>query len=113
MNSNTTRRITRHISFTAEENQIIQERAHSVGMEITPFIKQEALHGMAKGFQLCALTQHTIAIAEIAQDIHRVVHTPHPDRWLYQADLERIEDKLDNLLEIEAAILTRLRRRMT
>lgn len=110
--TNPARRITRHISFTLEENEMLQKRASAVGMEIAPFIKQQALHGTAKGFRLTPLTQHTITIAEIAQDIRNAVHTPHPDRWLYQADLEAIEDKLEELLQIESTILERVRRRL-
>lgn len=105
-------RITRHVSFTQKENDALCKRAATVGMEVVPFIKQEALHGVAKGYPLAPLTRHEAAIGEIVKAVREATDRPHPDRWLYEADLEAIDDKLAELLQIEQTILELLRRRM-
>ena len=99
------------LSFTPQEMEILSKRAARVGMTIPPFIKREALYGIVRGFQLRPLTDHAIAIGEIVQDIRTMITSPHPDRWLYEYDLECIEDKLNTLLEIETDIQKRVRRR--
>lgn len=105
-------RVTRHISFTAQENAILESRAAKVGMEVAPFIKQEALHGTVKGYPLAALTRHEVDIGNILHAVREVADRPHAARWLYQADLEAIDDKLEELLAIEKDILELLRRRL-
>lgn len=102
-----------HLSFTESELAQVKTRAASVGMKVVPFIKQEALCGSVRGFRLVPLTQHANAIGTIAQDIRGFISSPHPDRWLYEHDLECIEDKLDTLIKIEMDIQTRVRRRMS
>lgn len=105
-------RVTRHVSFTQKENSDLCRRAAKAGMEVVPFIKQEALHGTVKGFPLAALTRHENDIGEIVKAVREAAGRPHPDRWLYEADLEAIDDKLSELLEIEKDILDLLRRRL-
>lgn len=106
-------RITRHVSFSPKEDSDLRERAAKVGMEVVPFIKQQALHGKAKGFRLAPLTKHEEDIGEIVKAVREVAAQPHEDRWLYEADLEAIDDKLAELIEIEKDILELLRRRMS
>lgn len=105
-------RITRHISFTPAEDRIVCGRAEKVGMDIVPFIKSEALRGVVRGYPLAPLTRHEEEIGEIAHAVREAADRPHPDRWLYEKDLEEIDDKLAELLEIEKSILELLRRRM-
>ena len=105
-------RKTRHISFTQLEDEAIRKRAYEVGMEVAPFIKHEALYGAVKGFPLAALARHEKDIGDIVHAVREAADRPHTDRWLYQADLEAIDDKLDELLEIEKNILELLRRRL-
>lgn len=105
-------RVTRHISFTADENAALEKRAARVGMEVAPFIKKEALEGKVKGYPLAALSRHEQDIGDILHAVREAADRPHPDRWLYQADLEAIDDKLAELLEIEKDILELLRRRL-
>lgn len=105
-------RVTRHVSFTPKEDSALRKRAEKVGMAVVPFIKREALHGAVKGFALAPLTRHAEAIGEIVRDVKTMASRPHPDRHLYEADLDGINDKLDELLEIEKSIHELLRRRM-
>ena len=101
-----------HLSFTPQEMESLFNRAVRVGMAVTPFIKHEALHGIVRGFQLRPLTEHVLAIDAIAQDVHTILNSPHPDKWLYEYDLARIEDKLKELILIEKDIQSRVRRRL-
>lgn len=101
-----------HLSFTPQEMELLSNRSARAGMAVTPFIKREALYGIVRGFQLRPLTEHAIAIGEIVQDVRTMITSPHPDRWLYEYDLECIEDKLNTLLEIEIDIQKRVRRRL-
>lgn len=101
------------LSFTPEELELVRARAASVGMKTVPFIKREALTGVVRGFRLTPLTEHACAIGEIAQTIRCILSSPHPDRWLYEHDLECIADQLDELIEIEKDIQMRVRRRMS
>lgn len=105
-------RVNRHVSFTQEENDLLCKRAAKVGMEVVPFIKQEALHGTVKGFPLAVLSRHANAIGEIVKAARELAARPHPDRWKYEADLEEMNDKLDKILEIERTIQEGVRRRM-
>lgn len=106
-------RITRHISYTAKENNDLEKRAAKVGMEVVPFIKQESLHGKVQGFALAPLHRHEDDIAAIVQAVRDVADHPHQDRWMYEADLEAIDDKLAELVAIEKDILDLLRRKLT
>lgn len=105
-------RINRHVSFTPEEDSKLRQRAAKVGMEVVPFIREEALHGTVRGFPLAPINQHAEAIGQIAQAVRKVADRQHPDRWLYEADLEEIENKLAEILAIEKDIQERLRQRM-
>jgi len=105
-------RIVRQISLSPQENQTLQKRAESAGMPVSPFIKRQALSGSVKVLNLPPLSNHADVIGKIAHDVRIIVSTPHPDRWLYQADLEKIEDSLDSLLIVEKNIQEEIRHRM-
>ena len=104
--------ISHRIRLSEQENIRLKNRAEKAGMSVSSFIKRAALSAPIKVLTLSALTQHALAIGEIARDIQTAITVPHPDRWLYQADLERIEDKLEQLLAIETDIQTSLRKNM-
>ena len=103
---------THRIRLSEQEDLQLRERAAGAGMSITAFVKRAALSGPIKVLEFSSLSQHSLAIGEIAHDIHEAVASSHPDRWLYQADLERIEDKLNELIQIECSIQTQIRRRI-
>lgn len=102
----------RYIRLSEQEDQIVREKASTAGMSVSSFIKRAALSKTIKVFDIPILSQHIVSIGGIAHDIHVAISLPHQDRWLYQADLERIEDKLDQLLAIETDIQTSLRKNM-
>ena len=102
----------RCISLSEQEDQRLRKRAESAGMTVTAFIKRAALSNTIKILDMPIISQHVIAIGTIANDIHAATSFPHPDRWLYQADLERIEDTLDQLIAIESDIQESIRRKM-
>ena len=98
-------RVTRHVSFTKEENELLCRRAAEVGMSVVPFIKREALYGKAHGFSLSVISQHTESIDNVIRCVREVLSRAHPDRLLYQADLELISDRLQTLIDTEKAVL--------
>lgn len=104
--------VTHHIRLSPQEDQILRSRAGQAGMALSPFIKQMALHGSVKILNLAPLTQHILILGDIAHDIRKAVSTPHPDRWLYQADLEGIEEKLTEMLRIEKDIQANIRHKI-
>ena len=105
-------RISRQISLSPQEDQLIRTRAARAGMSVSAFIKRQALSGSIKTLNLAPLSDHAETIGRIAQNIQIFSSAPHPDRWLYQADWEQIEDQLDTLLTIEKEIQEQIRRRM-
>jgi len=105
-------RVIRQISFSPQEDQVIQNRARSAGMSISSFLKRQVLSGSVKTFNLDPLSNHVETIGRIAHDVQIIASMPHPDRWLYQADWEKIEDQLDTLLTLEKDIQEQIRRRI-
>ncbi len=97
--------ITRHIYFTPDEDRTLRKRAAALTMQLTTYIKQQSLHGKVNGISFEDLTAHEAAIGEILHTIQEFTTRPHPDRWLYQADLEAIEDQLNAIRDIELQIL--------
>lgn len=102
-------RVTRHVSFTPEEDEAIRQRAEKAGMEVVPFIRYEALHGKVKSIPLDVVARYLEEIGEIARAVKEMVYRPHPDRWLYEADLEGTDDKVDEVLAIVKATLEEIR----
>lgn len=105
-------RITRQISLSPQEDQLVPTRADRAGMPVSSFIKRQALSGSVKTLNLSSLSDHIDSIGRIACDVHGIASAPHVDRWLYQADLEKIEGHLENLLTIEKDIQEQIRRRI-
>lgn len=102
--------VTRHVSFSKEENELLCHRAAEVGIAVVPFIKHEALRGKVQGFSLSVISQHTESIDNVIRCVREVLSRTHPDRLLYQADLELISDQLQTLIGTEQAMLVELQR---
>ena len=98
-------RVTRHISFSEDENILLCRRAAEASMSVAPFIKQQALHGSIKDFPLTPISQHTLAISKAVTTIREITAHDHHDRLLYEADLERITAQLGILIATEEELL--------
>lgn len=103
--------VTRHVYFSPKENGQIETWAWQAGMEIVPYIRHMALHGIVRSVDLSAVRKHGEQIGEVLRAVRQFTEAPHPDRWLYEADLERLEDKLTELVALETAILQSLQER--
>ena len=100
------------IKFAPQEMRTLEARAERVDMDIKQFIKQSALRKRISGYRLQPLTQHIMAIDEIAKTVKNISIVPHMDRWLYEKELETIDRKLDELISVEKSIQELLRRRI-
>ena len=100
------------IRFSKEDHELLQSRAAKAGMTLSAYVRACALHSEIKSVDFPVLTQHAVAVGDAVYAIRTACSSPHPDRWLYQADLERIEEKLDNLIIIETDIQNQLRRKL-
>ena len=93
-----------HIRFTTSDEQLLRQKAAQAGMSMTAYIKRAAISARIIVLDFAVLTQHAIQIGDIASDVRTILTSPHPDRWLYQADLEALEDKLEELISVEQKI---------
>lgn len=101
-----------HISFSPEELSKIDRKADGVGLSRSAYIRQMALTGKVKGYNLKPVESHAEAVGEVAAAVREMLALPHPDRWAYEADIERIEDLLRQLIESEAARISDMTRRL-
>lgn len=102
-----------HIKFSPEEVSRLKRRADDVGIQFPTFVRQMALTGKVKGYNLKPIREHTEAVGEVAAAVRDMVALPHPDRWAYEADIERIEDLLKQLLDSEQALISVMTRRLS
>lgn len=96
------------INFTAAEEEQIKKKADRVGLPMTEYIRQQALNGSVRGYNVEPVLKHTKVMGDMAKDIRALTSTPHPDRWI----LERIEDLLIDLQKTESDLLSLMRRKM-
>ena len=101
-----------HISFTPMELTQVDQKADKVGLSRVAFIRQMALTGKVKGYNFKPLLMHSDAVGNVAAAVRDMIEKEHPDRWAYEADIERIEDLLNQLLGSEQALISDLTRRL-
>lgn len=99
--------ITRHIQFTPEEDEEIQRKAKSVGLTVTSFIRKQTLTGKVIGQDTGPLLAHIERLGEIAYEFEQIKNQPHPYHWMYEQDLERIEERINEILETERHLMRR------
>lgn len=101
-----------HLDFTPEEYEAILQKADSVGLTVTAFVRKQALEGKVKGYNMKPLADHAIKLGEVLNAIQSITRDPHRDRWMYEADLELIGDLTRALLEEEKALHEKMARRL-
>lgn len=104
--------MTRHISYNDDENKVVEAKAKRVGLPVTAYIKQMSLEGAAKGYDMSPVIAHTETIGNFIAEVKAVAAAPHDDRWLYESDLERVEDLLTELLQTEHELLDVMKRKL-
>ena len=101
-----------HVSFGQKELSQIERKAAAVGLSRSAYVREMALTGKVKGYNLKSLQSHAEAVGEVAAAVRDMIAKDHPDRWAYEADIERIEDLLQQLVESEAALISDMTRRL-
>lgn len=101
-----------HVEFKPEELTQLDRKANSVGLSRVAYVRQMALTGKSKGYNLEPMMAHSEALGEVAAAVRDMIAKDHPDRWAYEADIERIEDLLSQLIESEQSLVSDLTRRL-
>lgn len=101
------------LSFQPRDMSRIDFKADSIGLSRTAYIRRMALEGKVKGYNLKPIREHTVAVGEVAAAVRDMLALPHPDRWAYEADIERIESLLQDLIGTEKKLLATMTRRLT
>ena len=104
------KKITHHIQFSPEDEKKIRDKAEQAGMTVTAYIKSKALNSRArrKPIRIYPIVDHIEALDKVVEEIRKITTNPHKDRWLYEADLERIDRKLDELLQTEQELAEKI-----
>ena len=97
--------ITRHISFTAEEDKLLQQRAEAAGIAVAPYIRQQALNGVVHSIDWEGLRVHSDLLSDIAMQIELHLQSLTDIERAMLADvLTAIERDLKSMLVIEQEI---------
>lgn len=94
-------RITRRVSFSAEEDRMIRERAKEAGVSVSAYIRQQALEGKVVSVDWDLVRQHMEAIYRIEFNIDAYTSNNNPTLWMFDADLQVIRDELVRIKELE------------
>lgn len=100
------------VSFSTKELSKVEKKADALGLSRAAYIRSMVLEGKAKGYNLKPLQTHAEAVGEVAAAVRDMVALPHPDRWAYEADIERIEAMLQELIESEKKLIEDMTRRL-
>ena len=101
-----------HIDFTPEEYDELKGKAEKVGLSVTAFIRTQALTGKTKGYNMAPLSEHSIVLGEVVREVKQMARKRDPNRWKYEADIERIETMLQDLVESEKVLCSTMTRRL-
>lgn len=101
-----------HVSFSPKEISQLDRKASAVGLSRKAYVRQMALTGKVKGYNLSPILAHAEAVGELAAAVRDMLAKDHPDRWAYEADIERCEDLLRQILESEQSLVADMTRRL-
>jgi len=104
------KKITHHIQFSPEDEKKVRAKAEKAGLTVTAYIKSRALNSRVsrKPIRLYPIVDHIETLDKVVEEIRKITTNPHKDRWLYEADLERIDRKLDELLQTEQELVEKI-----
>lgn len=102
MSKNNDRNTTRHVSFTAEEDQLLRQRAEAVGLSVTAYIRQQALKGTVHYIDWDALRVHGEILKDISMGINLFIdNLSEIERSMLADDLVQLKNYLKTTLAIE------------
>ena len=97
-----------HLSFSGQELEALDRKAAAVGLPRTAYIRQISLDGAVKGVDLAPVLAHTLQLSAVLETVRALAERPAPDRWAYEADLDRLRALLEQISADEQALLDRL-----
>ena len=101
-------RVTRRVSFLAEEDALVERRAEEAGITVPAYIRQQALNGQVVSINWDALREHSSQISRIEEKIMAYLAGRHADVWMYEADLEGIHEELSKIRESEVNLIEQI-----
>lgn len=101
-----------HIGYSPDELKRLDQLCEKVGMSRPAYLKTMGFDGKVKGYNLKAMEDFASAVGEVAAEIRKATSEPHPDRWAYEADIETIDEKLDQLIDMTSGLMETITRRM-
>lgn len=101
-----------HIGYSPDELKRLDKLCEKVGMSRPAYLKTMGFDGKVKGYNLKAMEDFASAVGEVAAEIRKATSEPHPDRWAYEADIETIDEKLDQLIDMTSGVMETIIRRM-
>ena len=100
----------RRISFSPEEDAILQNKAQTVGMTVSGYIRRQALDGSVISIDWNKLQQHTQAINDMTATFEAYTQNRKTNSLLYITDLELIHKRLDEVISLEVRLLAEITR---
>ena len=101
-----------HIGYSPDELKRLDKLCEKVGMSRPAYLKTMGFDGKVKGYNLKAMEDFASAVGEVAAEIRKATSEPHPDRWAYETDIETIDEKLDQLIDMTSGLMEAITRRM-
>ena len=101
-----------HVSFSPKEIVSIDRKAASVGLHRPAYIRKMVLEGKVKGYNLKPVLEHSEAIGKVAAAVRDMIAKDYPERWAYEADLEKIQAQLQTLIDSEQKLIDDMTRRL-
>ena len=98
----------RRISFSSEEETILQEKAQTVGMTVSGYIRRQALDGSIISIDWNKLQQHTQAINDLSEAFDAYTKNRKTNGLLYMTDLELIHRSLDEVKTLEVQLIAEI-----
>lgn len=104
---------TYHVQFSLDDNELIKAKASLAGMKVSTYLRYVGLGAIVPPaplpFDVSPILDHTECLNELAATVRVIADKPHPDRWCYEADIERIEDTLLKILQSERELIDEIR----
>ena len=97
-------RKTRHISFDADENKILEAKAEAAGMSVSAYIRRQALEGTVQSINWELLQTHTAVLDRILEALESYI-AKHSNRWLFEPDVVFIQKHITELKESETTLI--------
>ena len=97
--------ISRRVSFCAEDDKILQERAAEAGMTVAAYIRQQALNREVRVINWELLLQYMEMIYRLEFNIDVYISKHNAEFWMFELDLEFIHEELMSIRKLVEKLL--------